>query len=70
VSLEKRRWMGGAVKTKVDAVFLALNRYARVGDIMIQQQPEYTALVWGAFRGLLMVRLFKCTAIMEYLKQN
>lgn len=31
-------------------VFRHINRYAVVGDIIVQHHAEYTSLVWGAFR--------------------
>ncbi|KAI9715684.1 MAG: hypothetical protein M1812_005836 [Candelaria pacifica] len=42
-------WTGKLQKT-----FQQINRYAAVGDVMIQHHAEYTALVWGAFRFLLL----------------
>jgi hypothetical protein len=33
-----------------------LNRYAAVVDVMIQQQPNITAVVWGSIRFLLQVK--------------
>jgi hypothetical protein len=35
---------------KVQKIVQAINQYAVVADIMVQHNPENTALAWGAFR--------------------
>lgn len=69
--MEGRRWKirGREVKTKSDSLIRALDRYAIVGDIMIQSDPVYAALVWGAFRGILLVAVAE-TRTTELLTQS
>ncbi|KAH0565074.1 hypothetical protein GP486_001531 [Trichoglossum hirsutum] len=38
----------------VQNIFRQINHYAAVGDLIVQHHAEYTSLVWGAFRFLLM----------------
>ncbi|KAF8250390.1 hypothetical protein K440DRAFT_159648 [Wilcoxina mikolae CBS 423.85] len=46
----------GQLTDKIRNIFEIINRYATVGDIMIQYNPTYTALAWGGFRFLLLFR--------------
>ncbi|MCJ1261664.1 hypothetical protein MMC22_001530 [Lobaria immixta] len=50
-SVERKRhtW-----RKSLQNVFWHINRYAVVGDIIVQHHAEYTSLVWGAFRFLLL----------------
>jgi ElaB/YqjD/DUF883 family membrane-anchored ribosome-binding protein len=38
---------------RIDSVVTALNTHAQVIDVFIQQQPDITAVVWGAVRFLI-----------------
>jgi hypothetical protein len=42
----------------IQRIFRQVNRYASVGDLLIQHHPEYTSLLWGSFRFLLFVSHF------------
>jgi hypothetical protein len=50
-------WRGREVLVfdKVATVVRYLEKYAKIGDIFIQHQPEVTSLIWGSFRFLLQV---------------
>ncbi|KAI5839403.1 hypothetical protein DFP73DRAFT_211540 [Morchella snyderi] len=39
----------------VDTLLLQLDKYAAIGDIALQHNPDIVALVWAGFRGLLQV---------------
>jgi hypothetical protein len=51
---ESKRW---TFTSTVQSIFKMVNDYAIIGDIMVQHNPEYTALAWGAFRFVLMVSI-------------
>jgi hypothetical protein len=40
-------------QTKLEHALTAINQHAKVIDVLIQQQPDITALVWGAIRFLI-----------------
>ncbi|MCJ1419054.1 hypothetical protein MMC32_005405 [Xylographa parallela] len=40
----------GSIRSFLEAVVKAANRYAAVVDVLVQQQPDIVALVWGAVR--------------------
>jgi hypothetical protein len=40
-------------QTKLEHALTAINQHAQVIDVLIQQQPDITALVWGAIRFLI-----------------
>jgi hypothetical protein len=42
---------------QIDTVITAINQHAQVIDVLIQQQPDITAIVWGAIRFLIGVSL-------------
>ena len=42
---------------KAESFMTVFNRYAACVDVMIQQSPETTAIVWGSIRFLMGVRL-------------
>lgn len=39
----------------VDTLLVQLDKYAAIGDIALQHNPDIVALVWAGFRGLLQV---------------
>ena len=43
------------VMERVGRILRGMENYAKVGDILIQSNPEITALVWGAARFILQV---------------
>jgi len=43
----------------VQNILTTINEHARVIDILIQQQPDITSIVWGAFRFLIGVSLLR-----------
>ena len=43
------------VMERVGRILRGMENYARIGDILIQSNPEITALVWGAARFILQV---------------
>lgn len=47
----------------VQKIFRQVSHYAVAGDMLVQHHAEYTSLVWGAFRFLLLVNknLLECT---------
>jgi hypothetical protein len=45
-----------ALWKRVSEGLLAINEHAKAIDVLIQQQPDITALVWGATRFLIAVR--------------
>ena len=50
VATNKRR---SKAQTKLEEALKAINQHAQVIDVLIQQQPDITALVWGAIRFLI-----------------
>ena len=50
VATNKRR---SKAQTKLEEALTAINQHAQVIDVLIQQQPDITALVWGAIRFLI-----------------
>jgi hypothetical protein len=50
INRDKRR---SATQTKLEHALTAINQHAQVIDVLIQQQPDITALVWGAIRFLI-----------------
>ena len=49
---EERRFPWTA---RLQRIFSQINRFAPAGDLIVQHHPEYTSLVWGSFRFLLLV---------------
>ena len=47
----------------VQEIITLVNRYAVAGDLVVQHHAEYTSLVWGAFRFLLMVSILLSSVI-------
>jgi hypothetical protein len=45
------------VMERVGRILRGMENYAKIGDILIQSNPEITALVWGAARFILQVGL-------------
>jgi hypothetical protein len=43
---------------RIEDVITAINQHARVIDVLIQQQPDITSIIWGAFRCLIGVRSY------------
>ncbi len=43
---------------KLQKILTVMNRYAQIGDIFVQQQPEYVATAWGVFRFVLEVSTY------------
>ncbi|KAI5836997.1 hypothetical protein DFP73DRAFT_601596 [Morchella snyderi] len=55
---DSKRWFYNKNDNKVfivETLLVQLNKYATIGDVMIQHNPDIVALVWGGFRGLLQV---------------
>lgn len=50
---DENRW---PMSSTVDSMLKCFGTYALVIDVMIQEQPHVTALVWGGIRALLSVR--------------
>jgi hypothetical protein len=61
--LDKTRWSytnkDGEKVYITDSLLRQLNRYATIGDIAIQHDPQVVALVWAGFRFILNVS-YKC----------
>ncbi|KAG4444114.1 hypothetical protein IFR05_000343 [Cadophora sp. M221] len=54
VSLNEARKQGRSTATaRIETALIAINSHAKAVDVLIQQQPDITAVVWGAFRFLL-----------------
>jgi len=45
------------VQKKLELILSTLNRYATGVDVLIQQHPDTTALVWGVIRMLITVSI-------------
>lgn len=43
------------VRDSVDALIEQLNKYASIGDVIIQHHPDIVALAWAGFRLILQV---------------
>jgi hypothetical protein len=63
VATNKRR---SKAQTKLEEALTAINQHAQVIDVLIQQQPDITALVWGAIRFLIGV----CAKVALYLSKR
>lgn len=48
-------------QTRIETALTAVNSHAKAIDVHIQQQPDITAVVWGAFRFLIGVCKEKIT---------
>lgn len=47
----------------VDNLLMQLNKYAAIGDIALQHNPDVVALVWAGFRGLLQVEILESQSL-------
>lgn len=47
----------------VDNLLIQLNKYAAIGDIALQHNPDVVALVWAGFRGLLQVEILESQSL-------
>jgi ABC-type transporter Mla subunit MlaD len=50
---KKRNKDRSDAQRRIDTVITAINQHAQVIDVLIQQQPDITAVVWGAIRFLI-----------------
>ncbi|PVH76933.1 hypothetical protein DL98DRAFT_280469 [Cadophora sp. DSE1049] len=50
---ETRKKNRSAAQSRIETALIAINSHAKAIDVLIQQQPDITAVVWGAFRFLI-----------------
>jgi len=50
---EQRNKDRSDAQRRIDTVITSINQHAQVIDVLIQQQPEITAVLWGAIRFLI-----------------
>lgn len=50
---ETRKKARSKAQTRIETALIAISSHAKAIDVLIQQQPDITAVVWGAFRFLL-----------------
>ncbi|KAL2064379.1 hypothetical protein VTL71DRAFT_4873 [Oculimacula yallundae] len=50
---DKRKTSQSVARSRIETALVAINSHAKAIDVLIQQQPDITAIVWGAFRFLL-----------------
>ncbi|KAL5328115.1 hypothetical protein ACEPPN_005823 [Leptodophora sp. 'Broadleaf-Isolate-01'] len=50
---EARKQSRSTATTRIETALIAINSHANAVDVLIQQQPDITAVVWGAFRFLI-----------------
>jgi len=45
----------GTLRARLDQILVTVYEYSKAVDVIIQQQPDITAVVWGAMRFLIQV---------------
>ena len=55
---DKNNKQRSAAQKQIESLLTTINQHAKVIDVLIQQQPDITALVWGAFRFLIGVCIY------------
>ncbi len=53
-NVDHERTRGGSIEV-LSRLTKTINKYAKVVDVFIQQQPDITAIVWGTVRFLIQV---------------
>lgn len=54
--IERRDGTVIIVRNRINSILKKVDKYAKIGDIAIQHNPEVAALVWAAVRFFLQVR--------------
>jgi hypothetical protein len=55
---------------RIDTVITSINQHAQVIDVLIQQQPDITSVVWGAIRFLIGVCCLPMSLCYDFMTTN